>query len=303
MTRSFIILHILVATHLTGCSAPTLEKATRDGAAPVNAREIYDLVSGNTLNLISYDFSGDIFFSESGAIFGRDKAGQKDQGAWDIKDNDSLCLRFQTWYYGDVRCYFITRSPDGDGYSFFTGNGSAYYQGSMRTGDSSGLEKEIRQKKKPGYLRSQFQGENPETPQSDLKSSAVKSASPDIPATTKDTSATVRQLAQDCPGCNFSRADLKEALLAGANLEAADLSGADLRYANLRRANLKGADLSNARLNHANLPGADLRGCNLRNADLSGANLLLADFTGAELSGAKFNNAYLEKTKGVEYQQ
>ena len=295
---------IVLTAAVSACSAPTMNTATRKGATQLTAREIYDLVSGNTMNLVSYDFAGDLYFSESGAIAGRDKAGQLDSGGWDIKDNDSLCLKFKSWYYGDINCYFLTRSQDGSSYSFFRANGSAYYQGTQYPGNSAGLKTEIEKKKKTEYLRSRFRGEGepkdniPAIPAIPEKKTVTKSNSSE-----KDTSATLRQLALDCPGCNFSHADLKEALLAGANLEGVDLSGADLRYANLRRANLKGADLSGARLNQANLPGADLRECNLRNADLSGANLLLADLTGADLTGAVMINTYLEKTKGVEHQQ
>ncbi|MGK7929090.1 MAG: pentapeptide repeat-containing protein [Spirulina sp.] len=73
----------------------------------------------------------------------------------------------------------------------------------------------------------------------------------------------------ECPGCNWS----------GADLRSKDLRNANLRGANLTKADLRGADLKNADLSHA-----DLRGANLKSADLTGANV-----TGANFKGAKFN--------------
>ena len=285
---------------LAGCSSMTLNTAKRSGGTQLQASDIFNLVSGNSLKLSAYDFDGTVYFSEQGAMAGLDNEDQKDTGRWDIKDTDQLCLKFQHWYYGDLRCYFVVLDQERNLISFFTSNGAAYYSGSVSEGDTLGLETQIKSKKPSTYVRSALaEGNNaPSQPPDSAEAKTVQSGTAGKSLALEASSA-VRQLAQKCNDCNLSGADLKEAVLVKAELERADLSGADLRYANLRRARLAGANLSGAKLNHANLPGADLRGCNLQGADLSGANLLLADFTGADLTGANLTNAHIENTRGL----
>jgi hypothetical protein len=278
----------------------TLNTARQSGSKQLNAGDIFNLVSGNTLKLSAYDFDGTIYFNEQGALAGLDNEEQKDTGRWDIKDTDQLCLKFKTWYYGDLRCYSVVLDHERNLISFFTSNGAAYYNGSVSDGDTLGLEPQIKSKQSSRYVRSTLAEENSavSAPRDAGVSPTIQSG-PAQKDLVREPSSAVRQLAQKCNDCNLSGADLKEAVLVKAELERADLSGADLRYANLRRARLAGANLSGAQLNHANLPGADLRGCDLRGADLSGANLLLADFTGADLTGANLTNAHIENTIGL----
>ncbi len=285
---------------LAGCSSMTLTGARQSGSKQLNAGEIFSLVSGNSLKLTAYDFDGTIYFSEQGGMAGLDNEDQKDTGRWDIKDSDQLCLKFRTWYYGDLRCYSVALDQDRNLISFFTSNGAAYYSASVSDGDALGLQSQLKSQKPSTFIRSALAGEKSDAsqPQDSGDSPAVQSGTAERNLA-MEPSSTVRQLAQKCTGCNLSGADLKEAVLIKAELERADLSGADLRYANLRRARLAGANLSGAQLNHANLPGADLRGCDLRGADLSGANLLLTDFTGADLTGANLTNAHIENTIGL----
>ena len=289
------------------CGPATLNKAETKGVPALDARSIFDLVAGNSMELTAYDFNGRIYFSRDGQLSAIDTEGQKDYGSWDISTDNRICLRFRLWYYGDLKCYSIVPAPTGNKVSFFTTNGAAYYTGSVRQGDTANLAVNIPQKKSKRFLRSEFAQSDSTTTQSSAKTTpqAGETAKPQPadpapqPALSDDPTA-VRRLAKNCPGCNLAGADLKELDLVNANLEGADLSRADLRYANLRRANLAGADLSAAKLNHANLPGADLRNCNLRNADLEGANLLMTDLTGADITGANLANAYLENAKGIE---
>lgn len=295
LTLLFLASSLLVMS----CSPMTLNKVQKHGADTLDARDIFNLVSGNTLSLTAYDFDGTVYFDEQGRLAAVDNEGQKDSGRWDIKNNNQLCIKFSLWYYGDVKCYSIVNNNESDNILFYTTNGAAYYTGLVHGGDSSNLSSTIPQKKSSTYLRKSLSaeqtGESPD-PKSHQESDRPLSTQP----TTIETSSGVRRLAQNCKGCDLSGVDLKEAMLVKAELENANLSNADLRYANLRRARLAGANLSGAQLNHANLPGADLRGCNLQGADLSGANLLLTDLTGADLSGANLTNAHLEKTIGLE---
>jgi hypothetical protein len=292
---------------LYGCAPATLNTAENRGKSALEARQIFDMISGNTMEMTAFDFSGQFYFEPDGRMAGYDFAKQRDNGSWDISQDNRLCLKFALWYYGDLKCYSLVPTANNNTYTFFTPNGAAYYTGTLHNGDPAGLAKQIKaQKSSSTYLREEFASGGKTQSIQPTGSAMTESPEPVTPQSSSaqqisnDASGSVRRLARNCPGCNLAGADLKEIELVNANLEGADLSRADLRYSNLRRAKLAGADLSSARLNFANLPGADMRGCNLRNADLSGANLLLADLTGADLTGAKFDNAYIENTKGIE---
>lgn len=56
-------LFVVVILLLSGCGGATLNKAEKDGKTALEAQEIFDLVSGNTMHLISYDFEAKVFFS------------------------------------------------------------------------------------------------------------------------------------------------------------------------------------------------------------------------------------------------
>ncbi len=86
---------------------------------------------------------------------------------------------------------------------------------------------------------------------------------------------------------NLTKADLREARLAGANAQWANLDGADLAGAHL-----EGADLFQSSLEGANLTGARMAGANMMSAALKFADLTDADLTGADLRGAS-----LQRTK------
>lgn len=91
----------------------------------------------------------------------------------------------------------------------------------------------------------------------------------------------------DLVGRDFTRTDLRDAVLDRAQLGSTDFTGA-----NLRRTSLRGADLRCAILVGVNLTGASLIEADLRDADLSGAVLdgtvlLGADLRGANLAGAQ----------------
>ncbi|MEE4166151.1 MAG: hypothetical protein V2I35_09135, partial [Desulfocapsaceae bacterium] len=117
------VLIVLAIITLAGCSSLTLKGSRQAGSKQLNTRELFDLVSGNTLKLTAYDFDGTVYFSEQGGVSSIDNEGMTDTGRWDIKDSDQLCLKFRTWYYGDLRCYFVVMDNDRNLLSFFTPNG------------------------------------------------------------------------------------------------------------------------------------------------------------------------------------
>jgi hypothetical protein len=95
---------------------------------------------------------------------------------------------------------------------------------------------------------------------------------------------------------DFSRADLRKAVLEGArmpfvNLTRAAMGSADLLNADLTRAFLAGADLSRACLRNVNFSGAIMHGVNLSGAALDGAIIVNPE----QLERANLSNTQLEK--------
>ncbi|MBT8353113.1 MAG: pentapeptide repeat-containing protein [Desulfofustis sp.] len=286
---------------LTNCSPITSKQAVKQESTQLKAEQIFEIVADNSLVMSAYDFSGTVYFDRNGQLAAVDNEKQRDVGKWDLTDENQLCLKFRLWYYSDIKCYTVYDNPQADRLTFFTTNGAAYYTAKQVGGDPESLASKLEKASPPRSVRRQIASQQGESPSPSSTNEPPRSRDVVINSSLEnDSDLTAKRLAGNCPGCNMTGMDLREASLIKANLEGADLSGADLRYANLRRANLSGANLQNARLNHANLPGANLTGADLQGADLSGANLLLANLTDADVSGANFTNANLEKTIGLE---
>lgn len=287
---------------VSGCGPATKQQAVKRENIQLTGDELVRAVSGKSLILSAYDFSGTVYFQTDGQLSGVDNQDQRDIGRWKISGDEEMCLKFRLWYYGDAKCYSVFSNPRADRLTFFTSNGAAYYTAMSIAGDPAALAAQLKEKSSNDNRTAQ--STSPQTSATVEQDKALKTAEePRNIATSasqkNDSEQTVKRLAGNCPGCNMAGIKLNEASLIKANLQGANLEGADLRYANLRRADLSGAILKNARLNHANLPGADLSNTDLSGADLSGANLLLTNFTGANISGALFTNANLEKTIGL----
>lgn len=307
------------------------------GSTPLTAKQIFTLVSGNTLYMEAMSFNAHMYFQPDGNISARAESiagDDTDKGGWDINGENQLCLKFKVWYYGEMRCYAVYPDTGTNNYALFQNNGALAYSAKSFTGDSAHLYKLPRSPKKDTYLReslasgqtslSSVQPSPPPQPAEPPKSAtylreslaagqdasspqdSALSASPvqkeeALPVTSdEEVEHTVKSMAKNCPGCNLGKSDLRQADLVGANLKGADLQGADLSRANLRRANLENANLKGATLLNSNLPGANLRGANLTDADLSGANLIMADFTDAKTENMILNNAHLEGVKGLK---
>ena len=298
--------YILILLLLSGCAASTLNTAIQKGATALTPQEIYNLSTGNTLRLISSDFDSHIYFSADGSLSASSVFNNNtDYGTWDITSEAKLCLKFSTWYYGDVQCFSILKESNKDQFLFFTGNGALTYSAEVFSGNSQNIPIKTKNSKKEKYLRKNMsqkekkQTENFSSTNSTVDSTPVATGT-NSNSSRKEVQRTVKIMAQNCPGCNFKNANLRQANLIGANLKGANLRGADLSRANLRRANLEGADLSGATLLNTNLPGANLKGADLTGADFTGSNLIHADFTNADTEGAILKNTLQEGIKGLK---
>lgn len=304
MIRHLLLPLALAITVTGGCAVNTEKQMAASGQPMLSAEQLHDLVAGNSLRLTATDFEGRVFFNPNGKLAGKNRINDTDNGKWDITTDNQLCLEFDTWYFGDERCYRIYREEDANRFVFFTGNGARYYTAAASGGDIIGLKKQTEKQERQSYLNQKRQADEVAT-MSDRESSTDSSASSIVPPTPaplpskEEMKYILVRTARNCPDCNLEGADLRKAELAGANLAGANLAGANLRMANLRRANLAGADLAGANLTAANLPGANLTNCDLRNADLTGANLVKANLTGARLDGAILDRTHQEGTKGI----
>lgn len=294
---------------LSGCAATTVNNAVSKGATVLNAQEVFNLVSENSLHLVSSEFDSYVFFSQNGALSARSIVENNiDHGTWDIKSNGKLCVKYDLWYYGDVKCYSAYKDAKNGNYLFFTTNGSLAYSVTALPGNPQNIPLKSKKNNKNVYVRSRLsKGQNPGSfTHAPLVRPTSPETTPPVVTTRNQRSSqeevkhTVKNMAHDCPGCNFEEADLRKANLIGANLKGANLKGADLSRANLRRANLEGANLSGATLLSTNLPGANLKNANLSGTDFTGSNLIKADVTNANLSGAILDNILKEGIKGLK---
>ena len=284
---------------LSGCAPSTVDSLTKEaGAQKMTGQDILTLVKGNTLLLNGFKQDVHFFFDPSGKLFAKDAySNDKDKGRWDVSAGGELCFRMQKWWDGEMSCYGMYSTTNGQ-YRLASKNGVLKYTVTSQQGDSSSLYSNADEKRKQdrrSLLKADKQNAaNGAEPQQSVIDETVQNDQ-----TSQDNTATMAYMAKNCPGCSFAGADLGKADLTQAQLAGADLHGANLSMADLRRANLQKANLQNAVLAYANLPDADLRGADLRSANLKGANLLTADLTGARLEGADLTDALTAGVKGA----
>lgn len=307
-----VVMFLLAVLLLAGCGPATVSRIERQkNARQLQPTEVLDLVEGNTLFVRTLGEESYYYFDPSGNLFGQDIDRNEDSGKWDVADTGELCIRFDWWWNGDLRC--LTVHTDEQRYYLADPAGIIAYKADLFPGDHKGLYADLSKKRRKSIRRSIRDRQTaPTRGAQDIASApepADKPVIPDKPVIVEqggsagpsdsELKSTVRWMARDCPGCNLAGTNLNKADLVGARLQGANLSGADLSMANLRRADLQGANLSGADMSYANLPGADLRNCNLTGADLKGANLIQADLTGARLEGTILDEALLEGTRGL----
>jgi hypothetical protein len=292
-----LLLLVLASALLCGCGPTTVTSLVREhGAKQLAARDLLTLVRGNTLRLRAYNEEVALYFDPAGRVYGRDQYADRDAGRWQVSEGGELCLRMESWWYGDLRCLEAYRPAAG----------VIRFSGAQQTGDSQSLAVAGERMERRRPLRATADQLAGSLPEEEKQPADRAVAAPPVveertqpAADARDTSVTVEFLARDCPGCNLAGADLGKAELAGAKLAGADLHGANLSMANLRRADLQKANLQGATLVYANLPGADLRGADLRGARLKGANLIKADLTGARLEGADLSETLRDGARGL----
>ena len=302
----FRFLSILIIVTAAGCGPVNVAQIKEQKNATLLApAEVLELVDTNTLLLHSPEDTY-YFFDESGRVFGRDIFNNKDIGRWDVTEGGELCLRMNSWWFGDLRCFPVYSG--GDRYYLVNGKGVIAFRAEQFVGDYKNQYYAVDESRKKSSRRSlraarADQAEAVEleaTPLVDEQKDARQPVIPPVPPISEqELQSTVKWMARDCPGCNLAGSNLRKAELVGAKLQGANLAGSDFGMANLRRADLQGANLEDADLSHANLPGADLRDAVLINADFRGANLIRADLTGARTEGADFKGALLEGTIGL----
>ncbi len=255
-----------------------MKQLERDGGVALSKPQLQEVLTDQTLHLETIDLDAHVHYLPDGHLNATSLRGEKDTGKWSISTANELCMKFNHWYYGDIRCYKLF--SDKDSYVFFTDNGARSYTATNAT------------KKNIAATSPASNADTRSTVNQDVVAAA--------PLSQEEKEHNLVSLARNCPDCDLAGVNLVDAQLIAANLAGTNLSGADLRSANLRRANLAHANLRGAKLMGTNLAGADLTDADLTNADLTGSNLIKANVTGAKLSGAVLSGAHLESIQGFK---
>ncbi len=295
---------------LCGCSPATVSTITsQPETRELLPAEIVELVEGNTLYVQSSEEDSYLFFDPSSRLFTKDLYANRDTGKWDVSEDGQVCLKMKSWWYGDLKCYRIFMKGDREKIYLANSSDVVEYSAKYFAGDSNHIfiatpakkksyRKSARKQQQQGVSSSPKGQNTPSQKQKTEHFGVTEPATTDH--VTKDTQATVKWVAKNCPGCNMAGADLYKANLIAAKLAGTNLEDANLQMANLRRADLQGANLRDAILKYANLPGANLQDADLRGADLQGANLIRANLTGAKLDGANLQEAHLDGVIGLD---
>jgi hypothetical protein len=296
IVKTFLLIGI--SSLVFGCAVNSRNQLLDAGQTALDTTSLETLVAEKSFQLTASDFDGEIYFKKNGKISARNRGGDKTTGKWEITPENTLCLKFSDWYFGDLKCYSVFADPESKNYIFFTSNGARYYTATPMTGTPGGLTKQLQGSSDSPATRRQTAVDTEGQPEHSAPPVTIDTPAPE------PSKAEMKHLlvttALNCPGCDFNSVDLSNADLLGANLAGTNLAGANLSKANLRRANLRGANLTGANLTTANLPGADLSNSILRDADFTGANLVKANFTGALTDGIILQDTHLEGTTGIK---
>ena len=89
---------------ITGCAVNSQKQMVQSGQKRLSAESLYKLVSGKNFHLTAIDFDAQVLFKENQKMTARNRVGETDTGRWDITSDDMVCLDFDRWYFGDLRC-------------------------------------------------------------------------------------------------------------------------------------------------------------------------------------------------------
>ena len=104
-----------------------MNQLVAEGNTPLSADQLRELVTDQRLHLDAIDFDGQVQYLPDGHLRAESLQGGKDSGKWYITPEDQLCMKFNLWYYGDLKCYKLVKEKEQ--YIFFTTNGARYYTG------------------------------------------------------------------------------------------------------------------------------------------------------------------------------
>lgn len=282
-TSLLFIIQLLCVVAIVACAPVSQNYYEKNGQEPLNAEQLAIELTGKTFHLESIDFDAQVSFKTQHVLKAKSISGSDDTGRWFLEGDNTICMEFSSWYFGDKRCYRIIKNiKEENQYIFFTLNGARSYTATTapKQRPTNGFKKE-------------------KSPNTSRTVSKIAEDTPGPAETATERKQHFIRLAKNCPGCNLSGVDLSGAQLNRANLAGANLSGANLTNAELRQASLVGADLSGATLIQANLPGADLSRADLSNANLSGCNLIRANIEGATTTNTNLTGAHLESIQGT----
>lgn len=264
---SFVLSLFLI--FLSGCGAKTLDDAIEHGAKKLSHADLFELLSGSTVEAKGYGSVAKITYNADGKLNASNNAGDTDKGVWEITDADQLCIQFNKWGEKDRLCYHVYEA--GTTYKQFNSKGMQIYTFTILEKGSGAIIEGISFTNQSIPVTSKTQINRAVNGQSSAPQYQMNTEL--SPRAASDIEYIFRETARDCPGCNFAGRDFSGVDLMGANLEGANMSGTDLSKALLKRANLKGANFYKANLQGANLKGADLTGANFSGADLTDAQL------------------------------
>jgi hypothetical protein len=255
------ILFIFLALNLSACGSKDVTRIVAKGGEQIKVSEIHTLFAGSKVKMIGYKEDADLILHLNGRVSAQNTNDEKNDGIWSVDEQDRFCLKFKRWGGGDKLCYEVYKLDNE--YIFFQKNSKRYtvtitennFEIPQTPSESKGTGKKEQMAREPQSL---------ENTSSSMVAKESSSPAELTPQSRQEIGVVIRELAQNCPGCNLIKANLTGANLSHANLAGANLAEADLRFANLRRANLKGANLYKADLTGADIGGIELEGANLQ---------------------------------------
>ncbi len=94
---------------LSACAPATMTQLVAEGNTPLSANQLRELVTDQSLHLEAIDFNGRVQYLSDGHLRAQSLQGGKDNGKWYITPEDQLCMKFDVWYYGDLKCYKLVK--------------------------------------------------------------------------------------------------------------------------------------------------------------------------------------------------